>query len=398
MLWYLYITSNTNQLDQQTILELIHKHANNTATEAERDALMAWYHQKGYQDREYPDAEDVVEERMLARLLAEVPRRRTNKTKIFAIAASVLFALGFAILFHEYTNNNKEMGAIAQHTNVIKPGSNKAILTLSNGSKIELNKAGNGTIGYQKDMRLVKSANGQLVYSASTNNKQENFSPADKLQFNKIQTPKGGQFEIVLPDGSKVWLNSESSIRFPVSFVSLKERLVELNGEAYFEVTHNVKQPFRVSSGEQLVEVLGTHFDIMSYDKQKGIKTTLLQGSVKVTGGADVKAVLKPGQQSIFTNEHKISVSTANVEQAVAWKNGFFLFDDERLEDIIATISRWYDFNAVFEDNTLKDEKFGAFTARFSDISTLLDVISRTGNVKFVVQGKNIRIMRKNSN
>jgi ferric-dicitrate binding protein FerR (iron transport regulator) len=382
-------------LDQQKILELIHKHANNTATEAERDALMAWYHQKDGLDREYPDTEDAVEDRMLARLLAGVPQRKSNKIKIFAAVAAVLFLLGSAVLFQFYNKRNTDPGAIAHNTNVIKPGSNKAILTLSNGSKIELNKAGNGTVGYQKGMRLIKSANGQLVYSASNDLTQKDLSPAGKLEFNEIQTPKGGQFEVVLPDGSKVWLNSESSVRFPVSFVSLKERRVELDGEAYFEVTHNVKQPFRVSSGKQVVEVLGTHFDIMSYDKLKGIKTTLLQGSVKVSGNGDGKAVLKPGQQSIYTNENKISVSTVKVEQVVAWKNGYFLFDDERLEDIIATISRWYDFNAVFEDNTLKDEKFGAFTARFSDISTLLDVISRTGNVKFDVQGKNIRIMRK---
>jgi len=382
-------------LDQQKILELIHKHANNTATEAERDALMSWYLQKDGLDREYPDTEDAVEERMLARLMAGVPQRKSNKTKISVAAAAVLFLAGLAVLFHVYNKHNMESGSIARNNNVIKPGSNKAILTLSNGSKIVLNEAGNGTVGYQKGTRLVKSAKGQLVYSVSNDLRQKDVSPAGKLEFNEIQTPKGGQFEIVMPDGSKVWLNSESSVRFPVSFVSLKERRVELEGEAYFEVAHNVKQPFRVSSGKQVVEVLGTHFDIMSYDKLKGIKTTLLQGSVKVTGNGDGKAVLKPGQQSIYTNKNKISVSTVKVEQVVAWKNGYFLFDDDRLEDIIATISRWYDFNAVFEDNALKDEKFGAFTARFSDISTLLNVISRTGNVKFVVQGKNIRIMRK---
>jgi ferric-dicitrate binding protein FerR (iron transport regulator) len=255
-----------------------------------------------------------------------------------------------------------------------------------------LNEAGKGTIAYQKGIQIVKSANGHLVYSVSNN---KDISSADKTEFNLIETPKGGQYEVVLPDGSRVWLNSESSIRFPVSFAALKERHVDLEGEAYFEVTHNADQPFRISSGKQLVEVLGTHFDIMSYDKQKGIKTTLLQGSVKVSGGMAGKAVLKPGQQSTFVNDRPISVSVANIEQVVAWKNGYFRFDDERLEDIIATISRWYDFNVVFEDETLKDEKFGAFTTRFADITALLNIMSRTGNVKFVVRGKNIRIMRK---
>ncbi|MFC0514777.1 FecR family protein [Mucilaginibacter angelicae] len=382
-------------MDQQTILELIRKHADNTATPAERDALMSWYREKGYRDVTYPDTEDAVEARMLERLLHRVPHRKTYPIKIIAIAASVLFALGFGILYHEYLAGNKATTGVTAQNNSIKPGTNKAVLTLSNGSKVELNQAGKGTIAYQKGMQVVKSANGQVVYSlANHTGHPEASSSMGEPSFNTVETPRGGQFEIVLPDGSKVWLNAASSIRFPVSFVSLKERHVELEGEAYFEVTHNTSQPFRVSSGKQVVEVLGTHFDIMSYDQIRGIKTTLLQGSVKVSGDAG-KAVLKPGQQSTFSAGGPIAVSAANIEQVVAWKNGYFRFEDERLEDIISTISRWYDFDAVFEDETLKDEKFGAFTARFSDINTLLNIISRTGNVKFVLQGKNIRIMRK---
>jgi len=377
-------------LNQQHIYTLIQKYRDNTATAAEKDELLQWYRQTAYQDADFPEMEDSVGESMLARLNGEIKPAKTSAPYVrWLAAASVILLLGVTGLLISRAIWPAENTANTTAFNNILPGSNKAILTLANGTRISLSDAVNGTISNQHGIQITKAANGQLIYTikATTEAGSEALTA-----FNTIETPRGGQYQIVLPDGSKVWLNASSSLKFPVNFSLHKERRVALAGEAYFEVAHNADKPFRVATDKQLVEVLGTHFNINAYTDEPGTKTSLLQGKVKITAGTQV-ATLAPGQQASLTNN--ITVTEANTSDAIAWKNGYFNFDDEKLESIMRSVSRWYDVDVVFEDESLKSETFGAVTTRFSNIAQLLKIMEQTGDASFGIDGKTIRISRK---
>jgi len=292
-----------------------------------------------------------------------------------------------------YRRANKPNNPIAQK-NDIAPGGNKAILTLADGSKIALTDAGNGKIASQNGIQITKSAKGQLIYTIKASGDPNAASgTAQQAAFNTIETPKGGQFQVILPDGSKVWLNAFSSLKFPVNFSALKERRVELKGEAYFEVVHNQALPFRVITDKQEVEDLGTRFNVNAYADEASTKTSLLQGKVRITAG-EKNVLLAPGQQATVSNN--IKVSEINPEEVIAWKNGYFNFDDEKLENIMRSVARWYNVDVVFEDESLKNETFGAITTRFSNISTLLKIMEQTGDARFRIEGSTIKIKKKN--
>jgi ferric-dicitrate binding protein FerR (iron transport regulator) len=205
----------------------------------------------------------------------------------------------------------------------------------------------------------------------------------------------------VLPDGSHVWLNAASSLRLPLDFAAGGERRVELKGEAYFEISHDPKRLFTVVSGNQTLQVLGTHFNVSAYTDEAGITTSLLQGKVRLLAG-ERRAILMPGHQAQFIpgaegKPDKMTVTEVNTEDAVAWKNGYFHFDDERLEDVMRSVARWYDVEVVFEDERLKEEVFGAVTTRSASISMLLSVMEQTGNVKFQIENRTVKIRKKES-
>jgi len=351
-----------------------------------------------YQDAEFPESENAVGDFMLSRLNSEInPPARSLPYRKWLSAAAVLLIGGASWLFVSkfYTGTNEASNA-SVHKNDIAPGGNKAILTLADGSKISLTDAGKGKIANQRGIQITKSANGQLVYviKASGNVNVAAGSPATTLGtgYNTIETPKGGEFQVILSDGSKVWLNAYSSIKYPVNFSSENERRVELKGEAYFEVVHNEARPFRVVTDKQVVEDIGTHFNINAYDDDASTKTTLLQGKVRIAAG-DKVATLIPGQQAAVATG--IKVSEVNTEDVIAWKNGYFNFDDEKLENIMKSVTRWYNVDVVFEDESLKRETFGAITTRFANISTLLHIMEQTGDAQFRIEGSTIRITRK---
>lgn len=379
-------------MNRQTIYKLIRKYKDNTATESEKETLTEWYRNVAYKDAEFPDAEDSVEEEILLRLNKETKpaKGKPFTLKSWAIAASILFMLGFgAVFFIKKTGDTQKSGLA--HNHIIEPGGNKAILTLANGKKISLTDARNGQIIHQKGIKISKAANGQLVYAIADVSKQGSNTTAE-LQYNTMETPRGGQFQLLLPDGTKVWLNAVSRLKYPVDFTASNERRVELSGEAYFEVAHNKARPFRVVTNRQVVEVLGTHFNVNAYADEPNTKTTLLEGSVKVSGGAN-SAILKPGQEANLTDNFKIS--DVDTEEAIAWKNGYFRFDDEKLETIMRKVSRWYNVEVIYLDNDVKDDLFAAVTTRFANISTLLKIMEQTGDASFRVEGSKIIISKK---
>ena len=264
---------------------------------------------------------------------------------------------------------------------------NQATLTLANGSVIILDSTKNGIITNQGNVKIIKLDSGQLAYSTLSSN----GAASSEITYNTISTPRAAQYEVVLSDGTKVWLNAASSLRYPTSF-SGQDRKVELTGEGYFEVAKNKDKPFHVRVGAVEVEVLGTHFNIMAYDDEAAIQTTLLEGSVKVSYN-NQSDLLKPGRQaSLDRTDNKLTTGDANVQQVVAWKNGYFYFDKSDVKTIMRQVSRWYDLDIVYE-STVPDMKFSGKIERslpLSGISHLLE----SGQIHFRIEGKNCIMMK----
>ncbi|MBB6126037.1 FecR family protein [Mucilaginibacter lappiensis] len=374
-------------MNRQTIYNLIQKHKEGRATASEKQALTNWYNKVSNETSEFPEDEDSVREEILTRLLSEInfSKSKSFRYKKWAVAASILMILSAGTFFFvgKHKQNVNSTTALNQQ---IKPGGNKAFLVLANGKKIFLADVKNGKIAQQKGSQVIKTADDQLIYSANSG------TPNDgSIQYNTIETPRGGQYQLLLPDGTRVWLNAASSLKYPVSFNSSKERKVELSGEAYFEVAHNKNIPFKVVTNKQLVEVLGTHFNLNAYPDELSTKTTLLEGAVKVTAG-DKNTTLKPGQEADLTTTLK--VSEVDPRDAIDWKNGFFRFDDEDLEIAMRQIARWYDVKIIYEDESVKKEPLAAVTTRFSNISTLLKMIEQTTGARFIIEGSTIRVTK----
>jgi transmembrane sensor len=264
----------------------------------------------------------------------------------------------------------------------IMPGSNKAILTLQDGSKIVLNDAKDGVLARQGNAKVVKLNNGQLVYDKT------NVAPQKEL-LNTMTTPRGGQYKLTLPDGTNVWLNASSSITYPTAFVG-KKRNVSITGEAYFEVTKDKTRPFHVTAGNQTIEVLGTHFNVMAYADESAIRTTLLEGSVKITGGNGA-GILKPGEQGVVDKSGSLKIGPALTDEAVAWKNGCFKFNRVDIKYIMRQLGRWYDVDVVYEGQVKTDEFVGTIS-RSENIVQALHLLELT-NVHFKIRDKKIIVL-----
>jgi transmembrane sensor len=327
----------------------------------------------------------VIYER-LQKSMGVTPVKRLIPVNYWIAAASIIliFTASLFILKNKTTVQN----LVKNHAHVkgsILPGSNKAILTLADGSKITLGNSGHGTITQQGLATVNKLNNGQLVYNI------DNKLPQNTTLYNTATTPRGGQYELILSDGTKVWLNAASSLKYPVAFTGT-ERHVELTGEAYFEVAKNKKMPFSIGVKGGSIEVLGTHFNVMAYNDDQHMLTTLLEGSVKLTkNGAE--ALLKPGQQAdIVDGQTTYQVSEANIDEAVAWKNGYFVFDNENIQSIMKKMARWYDVDVSYK-GAVTDQNFGGTVSRFSNITELLNMLELTGTIHFKIEGRMITVM-----
>ncbi|HEY4287012.1 MAG TPA: FecR domain-containing protein [Puia sp.] len=262
----------------------------------------------------------------------------------------------------------------------IPPGGNKAILTLANGSNIVLGDVKNGALARQGNTTIVK-ADGKLSYETAQ-------KASGAMLFNTIVTPRGGQYQVVLPDGSEVWLNAASSLRFPTAFTG-KDRRVEITGEAYFEIAKDATRPFFVKIGSSEVQVLGTHFDIMAYTEESTLKTTLIEGSVRFVNGGNA-SILAPGQQSRLNKDGGISIAgNVDATEVLAWKNGLFHFENAGIEDVMRQMSRWYDVDIVY-GNKKDINRFYADIPRTTNLSDALKALSLTGKVHFEIQEKKI--------
>lgn len=269
----------------------------------------------------------------------------------------------------------------------ILPGGNKALLTLDDGSTIMLDSTSNGIVAQQGGVNILKRDNGQLAYDVVQKG-------SEKVVYNTLSTPRGGQYQLVLPDGSKVWLNSGSTIHYPTNFTG-KERRIELSGEAYFEVVKNAAMPFKVNViGKTEVEVLGTHFNINAYADEPAINTTLLEGSVRVTGlETHNTRLITPGQQAQVKADGQIELNkTVNIDQVMAWKNGIFNFDDADLPTVLRQLSRWYDIDIVYE-GAVPQREFGGKMQRDLNLSQILRILEKN-NVHYRTEKQKLIIMK----
>jgi len=306
---------------------------------------------------------------------ADPPRKQTpviliSRVTRYAAAAIILLAFGALLI----TRNTKPsvVAVTPKPPNKIKPGTQKAMLTLADGTVVALDSTANGKIAQQGATQVVKLASGQIRYQAANTTTEQ-----DKVAYNVMSTPMGGQYQLTLPDGSNVWLNAGSSITYPTAFPGNK-REVKITGEVYFEVAKDKNKTFRVTTGDQEIEVLGTHFNINAYADEDHIKTSLLQGAVKVN-----KVLLQPGQA--FTHG---KVEPTNVDQDIAWKNGVFNFNNQTLAQVMRQLARWYDLEIVYPQGIPKKE-YGGEIGRNLTLDQVLKGLENSG-IHFQLNGRRL--------
>lgn len=310
------------------------------------------------------------------------PVKRILWPKIAAVA-SVFIALSAGIWFYN-TQIRKDQSGANQIINDIAPGRNTAKLTLADGRAIDLSDQKSGLVIHETSFAYDDGTAVAQVASKKGGTSIEQLS---------LNTPKGGTYQVVLPDGTKVWLNAASMLKFPATFSGAAgNRLVELTGEAYFEVAKDSKHPFIVKTDRQEVEVLGTHFNLNSYPAAGITTTTLLEGSVHISG-TGISDNLKPGQKAVLDAKNRLRVEPANLKEAIAWKNGYFRFNAERIDEVMLTLSRWYNIEVVFE-GAVSEEKFSGNISRNINISEVLNMLSYSKAVKFKVAGRRVTVMK----
>lgn len=311
------------------------------------------------------------------------PVKPLFKWKRFIAAASIILAAGIGSYFL-LLKPEAEAPVISKSTteDVKAPAATKAMITLADGTIVSLDSLTNGRLATQGDVAIFRSADGQIIYNSGENKN-------NALLLNTLTNPRGSKvIEMKLADGSQVWLNAGSSITYPVAFVD-KKRTVSISGEAYFEVAKNNKMPFLVNVGNMTVEVLGTHFNINGYEEETSVKTTLLEGKVKIIQ-ADKSLLLVPGQQAQVSNGSMVSGS-ADLDEVMAWKNGFFNFNNSDIKSIMLQLSQWYDVDVTYQGK-ISAETFSGIISRTDNISAVLKIMEEAG-IKFRMEGRKIIVI-----
>ncbi|WP_293789003.1 FecR family protein [uncultured Pedobacter sp.] len=383
---------------QKELQKIIQRYVSGTAT-ADEILFVEKYYQ--YLDKN-PDMLDQLHADEIAKM-AEVnfsainakihidQKRKTIRLyRYVAAAAMLLIVLGITFAFLHQTGSSLKTELVSRKSLDVLPGTNKAVLTLADGSKIVLDEHTAANISDKDGLKISRTREGQLVYTVLD---ESNLKPKSGISYNTIQTPRGGQYQVILPDGTKVWLNAASSLKYPEVFNG-NDRSVELTGEAYFEVAKNKAQPFHVRSHLQDVEVLGTHFNINSYSDNNTIKTTLLEGRVRISNGQSVK-ILKPGEQAIagVSGSGIIRLATdVDTDDETAWKNGLFQFNNADLQSILKQLERWYDVHIDY--HTVPNKKYNGMVPRKAKLSEVLKMLEKTGNIRFeITEGKKLTVL-----
>ncbi len=382
------------------VAHLIAGYIRNTLTEKEHQELDDWVNAS---DQNMKLFEDLTDERnveanlqMMDRVQTEQSfkqlqgsgafnRRSKRRTRVvWVAAASVILIVGLFFIYR-FTSNNAEVkpGLATNDTILLQPGGNRATLTLANGSVIDLTTAKNGTIQNGEGSHVSKPVDGELVYGAGALNDSG-------TNLHTLSTPVGGQYQVTLQDGTKVWLNAATTFKYP-SYFSGNERRVELDGEAFFEVAKNDKQPFRVVLNDNAsVNVLGTHFNVMAYSNENSKEITLVEGKVSVKKENKTEE-LNPGMQARIREGEVSTISGVDIEEATGWKDGLFVFHDASIEFIMKQVERWYDAKVIYQGEI--KQQFNATIQRKEPLSKLLRLLELNGYVHFKTDNKTIYVL-----
>ncbi|WP_120516486.1 FecR family protein [Chitinophaga barathri] len=367
---------------------LAQKQLQGTISPEESAELAAWLAYDDGLPLEVPPAlaesADLHEKKILDAIERKIGWRKSGRIRMLRVAAAAAAVLLIAALAWWLARSSSTVPSpsfITQHENDRPPGGNRAVLTLGNGQRIVLDSSANGILFSQGGIQAVKLDSSALAYSTG--------SSPEEVQMHTLSTPVGGQFRITLSDGTGVWLNAASSLKFPSLFTG-QDRQVEITGEAYFEVAPDKARPFKVAFNGNSVEVLGTHFNVMAYPDETKSKVTLLEGSVAVSNPSG-RHLLKPGMQALIGNT--ITTRTANVEEAVAWKNGLFIFDNEDIQGIMRKLSRWYDVKPVYAAG-MPGTTFSGTISRYSNVSGVLQMLELTESIRFELKDGTIQVSR----
>jgi ferric-dicitrate binding protein FerR (iron transport regulator) len=399
-------------MDHELFDRLFEQHTAGVLNENDKGRLLSMLNDPAYEDAlnrnlhalyQLNRDEEIAEPLMGAHIQAGVlqqlqpatitrrPSLRVTRMVRYTAAAALVaaIAIGAWLLYQsQMTDDRPQMTAGKK---AIVPGSDKAILTLANGQQIVLDSAANGTLAQQPGSRIIKQ-NGQLVYKSDIEK-----SKIETSSLNTLATPRGGQYNLQLPDGTQVWLNAASSIQYPTAFTG-KDRSVTVTGEAYFEVAQNAKQPFIVHSNNQQVQVLGTSFNINAYSDEPDTRTTLLDGSIRITNPTSknptsshpTSAILSPGEQSILSSG-VLTTAKANTQEVMAWRNGQIFLTSVSVPVVMRQISRWYNVDVVYEGKVPANRQFNGLIDRNVPLASLLEALE-SNNIHTKLEGSTLTV------
>ncbi|MGJ1318508.1 FecR family protein [Sphingobacterium spiritivorum] len=370
-------------MKNQEAKALLEKYRNNRCSEEELNLLYSWYilHNAAQPDSlSYSDWISLMDMQLTDRSL----NSRIISRKRIAVAASLILFLSAGLLYYY---SGQQVSIQEDHRTIVQSVGNKATLTLSGGEQISLEDAQQGDLVRKSGIKVTKTADGEVVFAVADVHESKGIAE------NIISTPRGGQWQVRLADGSHVFLNAASSISFPGSFSGIKKRIVKLKGEAYFEIAKDKEHPFIVKTEKQHIEVLGTHFNVSSYQDDEYTRTTLLEGAVKIhTENPSIEDVLlRPGQGACYS-ANTLQIANVDVEESVAWKNGEFSFADEDIYGIMRKIARWYDIEVVYVNKTNKATFDGKISVNRPLIKTL-HLLKSTGKVDFQIKGRRVIVI-----
>ncbi len=312
-----------------------------------------------------------------------------NKFYRWGAAASIILLLSFPLYYWMTENEESDIVSENIEQDIAPPKTLDAVLTLGNGEQIVLNdQSASGLLAKEGEINISRHADGEIEYQSTDTDKHE-----VEVSYHTITVPKGSKtLQLELSDGTKVWMNSASILRYPNFFVG-NERKVEITGEAYFEVAKNDDMPFIVNVNSRAnIKVLGTHFNVNAYEDESRIKTTLLEGSIKILSlSTNLELMINPGEQATLDAQNNLNVETVDISESIAWKNGFFDFNNADIQTVMRSLARWYDLEIQYKK--LIKERFYIKISRDTNISSVFEILQKTGAVNFRIEGKKITII-----
>jgi len=384
-------------VEKKRILHFIWKIISGTATREEEDAVNEHFQEAFYMedwDEEELGNKKEVEEKILSRVNEYVDTDRTKRFRIkdfFRYAAVLAMFVGIGILIKQYLPRLETGSESELVYDFLQPGSDEASLELSDGTVLNLADLEVGENIERSGFHVTKTNKGNVEYVFEDVNTHLN-----NIKWNTLKTPVGGKYQILLPDGTKVWLNAASSLSFPSRFAS-DQRIVKASGEVYFEVAQDESLPFLVESKDVVIKVLGTSFNLSSYEGEATSSSStvaLLEGAIRLKSNTGESINLTPGQKA-FVGSEEIGVERFDAESEIAWKNNYFIFNNQNIKNIMAVLARWYDAEVIYEGENWKDKNFTMRMSRRESIEEILSIIELTKSIKFKIERRKITVYTK---